>query len=121
MSQAILGNLVEIVKLLVYAICGAIIMGISLGVFLRILQRITPINEWEELKKGNIAVAIYFGMAVLALGLTIMTSILPTTRKISPDPLRIVITPGAPDQDEDVLKELKQESKPAPAPLKPKQ
>ena len=42
MVDAIVGHLVEIVKMLIYAICGAIIMGISLGVFLRILQRITP-------------------------------------------------------------------------------
>jgi len=75
--------LVDIGKLALYAIVGAVVMGIALGVFLRILDKLTPLNEWEELKKGNIAVAVYFAAAVLALGLVIMASIWPIQKKIT--------------------------------------
>ena len=109
MSDILLGHLIEILKLLLYAVFGAIIMGISLGVFLRLLQRITPLNEWEELKKGNMAVAVYFGAALLALGLTIMASILTTTRRIGLDRFHVVVEPGVPEQDVELLQDLKPE------------
>lgn len=41
-----------------YGFAAALIMSLALGVCVKVWNFLTPINEWEELKKGNIAVAI---------------------------------------------------------------
>lgn len=41
-----------------YGIAAALIMAFALGLLIKIWDWITPINEWEELRKGNLAVAI---------------------------------------------------------------
>lgn len=59
-----------------WAIVGGLSMSISLGILLKIFHWITPINEWEEIKKGNISVAIIIAAVVLGtaivVGLTVM-------------------------------------------------
>ncbi len=40
-------------------------MAVSLGVLVKLFSFITPINEWEEIKKGNIGVAIIMAAVVL--------------------------------------------------------
>jgi uncharacterized membrane protein YjfL (UPF0719 family) len=59
-----------------WAITGAISMAVALGILVKVFSKITPINEWEEIKKGNMGVAIImaaviFGTA-LVIGLTVM-------------------------------------------------
>ena len=59
-----------------WALTGAISMAVALGILVKLFSAITPIDEWEELKKGNMAVAIVmaaviFG-AALVIGLTVM-------------------------------------------------
>lgn len=58
-----------------WALTGAISMGISLGIGLKIYNFLTPINEWEEIKKGNMGAAIVISSVILAfafvIGLTI--------------------------------------------------
>ncbi|EKD33216.1 MAG: hypothetical protein ACD_76C00068G0013 [uncultured bacterium] len=60
-----------------WAITGAISMAVSLGIMLKILSWITPIDEWEELKKGNMAVGIFLMAVVIGtafvIGLTVMS------------------------------------------------
>ena len=60
-----------------WALTGAISVAISLGIALKVFDFLTPINEWEEIKKGNMAVAtimasIILGMCIV-IGLTVMT------------------------------------------------
>ncbi len=59
-----------------WAVTGAVSMAVSLGVLTKIFSWISPINEWEELKSGNIAVAIVFGAGIfgtaVVIGLTVM-------------------------------------------------
>lgn len=59
-----------------WAITGAISMALSLSILLKIFAWVSPIDEWEELKKGNMAVAVVvssvvFG-AAFVIGLTVM-------------------------------------------------
>lgn len=54
-----------------WAITGAISMAIALGIMLKIYSWITPINEWEEIKKGNISVAIIMSSVILGTALVI--------------------------------------------------
>ena len=61
-----------------WAIAGAISIGIGLGVALRVFTALTPgLNEMEELRKGNYAVAIVLAAVILAMGVVIAVTILP--------------------------------------------
>ena len=58
-----------------WALTGAISMAIALGLGLKIYNFLTPINEWEEIKKGNIGAAIVIAAVIMSfafvIGLTI--------------------------------------------------
>lgn len=54
-----------------WAITGAISMAVSLGLLLKIFSVLTPINEWEEIKKGNLGVSIILASVVLGSALVI--------------------------------------------------
>jgi uncharacterized membrane protein YjfL (UPF0719 family) len=54
-----------------WAITGAISMAISLGILLKIFSALTPIDEWEELKKGNMAVGITMASIIIGTALVI--------------------------------------------------
>ena len=61
-----------------YALVGAISMGVGLGVALKIFTVLTPgIDEIEELKKGNMSVAIVLGAVILSMGAVVAITVLP--------------------------------------------
>jgi uncharacterized membrane protein YjfL (UPF0719 family) len=61
-----------------WAIVGAVSMGVGLGVALKVFNWMTPgINEMEELKKGNIGVAIVLAAVVLSMAVVVAITILP--------------------------------------------
>jgi uncharacterized membrane protein YjfL (UPF0719 family) len=49
----------------------AIVLAISLGVFVKIFSKFTPIDEWEEIKKGNIGAAIIIASIIIGAALII--------------------------------------------------
>lgn len=60
-----------------YAIAGAVAMGIAMTIFVAIWARITPIDEWEELKKGNMAVAVVVGAAIIGFAIVVASAVHP--------------------------------------------
>jgi uncharacterized membrane protein YjfL (UPF0719 family) len=60
-----------------WAITGAISMAIALGLLVKIFSWITPINEWEEIKKGNIGVAIILSAVIIGTALVVGFTIMP--------------------------------------------
>ena len=60
-----------------WALTGAISMAIALSILLKIFSWITPIDEWKEIEKGNISVAIVLASVILGtamvIGLTLAT------------------------------------------------
>lgn len=61
-----------------WAITGAVAMGIGLGVALKVFTVLTPrIDEMEELKKGNIGVAILMAAVVLATAVVVAVTVMP--------------------------------------------
>jgi len=54
-----------------WAITGAVSMAIGLGVMLKIFSLITKVDEWEQIEKGNMAVAIILAAVVLGTSLVI--------------------------------------------------
>lgn len=56
-------------------------MGAALALVLRLFSALTPINEWDEIKKGNLAVAIVLAAVLLATALVVAVAILPGGEK----------------------------------------
>lgn len=54
-----------------WALTGAISMALALGVGLKIYDWLTPIDEWEEIRKGNIGVSIIVASVVIAFAIVI--------------------------------------------------
>lgn len=65
-----------------WAIVGALGMGIGLGVALKVFNVMTPkIDEFEELKKGNLGVAIVLAAVVLATAIVVAVTVMPVAMK----------------------------------------
>lgn len=60
-----------------WGVVGAVSLALGLGVLLRVFDWLTPIDEWEEIKKGNISVAIIMAAVILALGVAVGFAIMP--------------------------------------------
>ncbi|MFA6134390.1 MAG: DUF350 domain-containing protein [Phycisphaerae bacterium] len=65
-----------------WALAGAVSMGLGLGVALKVFTILTPkIDEMEELKKGNIGVAIVLAAVILAMGIVVAVVVMPEATK----------------------------------------
>lgn len=74
----------EIGKAILWAILSAILMGFGTSLGVKIFDITTPgIDEKEELRKGNIAVAIVLAAVILAIGF-VMGSVLATPSAPAP-------------------------------------
>lgn len=60
-----------------YGLVAAIIMSVALGLCVKTWSWITPVDEWEELKKGNIAVAIVLAAVILGFAIVVSAAISP--------------------------------------------
>ena len=61
-----------------WALTGAIAMAISLALALRLYNVLTPgLDEMEELKEGNMAVAIVMGAIVISMGFVVAMTVIP--------------------------------------------
>lgn len=54
-----------------WAVTGAISMGVSLGLLVKIFAWVSPIDEWKEVERGNVAVAIVLSAVIIASGIVI--------------------------------------------------
>ena len=62
-----------------WAITGAVAMGIGIAVAVKIFTWTTPkLDEVEELKKGNICVAIVLAAVILAMAVVVAVTVIPT-------------------------------------------
>ena len=68
---------VEYLKLLGWGAVGIFTMALSLWVLLWVFTWLTPVDEWEELKKGNLAIAIVMAAVIIGFALVISSAIAP--------------------------------------------
>ena len=59
-----------------WSLVGAVSMAVALAVMLNVFNWLTPVDEWEEIKKGNIAVAIAVASVVLGTAIVISNTII---------------------------------------------
>ena len=69
--------LTNFLYMLGYGVAAALIMSLALGVCIKVWNWITPVDEWEELKKGNIAVAIVLAAVIIGFALVVSSAISP--------------------------------------------
>jgi uncharacterized membrane protein YjfL (UPF0719 family) len=69
--------LVEYLKLLGWGAVGIFTMAVSLWVLLLVFTWLTPVDEWDELKKGNLAIAIVMAAVIIGFALVISAAIAP--------------------------------------------
>jgi uncharacterized membrane protein YjfL (UPF0719 family) len=63
--------------MLAYGFAAALIMSLALGLLIKVWNWLTPVDEWEELKKGNIAVAIVLAAVIIGFAIVVSTAISP--------------------------------------------
>lgn len=61
-----------------WAITGAISMAISLAILIKLFSLLTPIDEWQEIRQKNYAVAIILAAVIIAFGIVVAVAILPS-------------------------------------------
>jgi uncharacterized membrane protein YjfL (UPF0719 family) len=69
--------LVDYLKAFGWGLVGAITMAISLWILLRVFTWLTPVDEWEELKKGNIAIAIVMAAVIVGFAIVVGFMVFP--------------------------------------------
>ncbi len=80
-------------KDLIWVLFAAVAMAMSLIILLKVYDFMTPrIDEQEELKKGNIAVAIVMGSLILAFGF-VTGMVLQTGTVINNQPQKEIVIP----------------------------
>ena len=68
---------VEYLKLIGWGAVGILTMVLSLWILLLVFTWLTPVDEWEELKKGNLAIAIVMAAVIISFALVISSAIAP--------------------------------------------
>jgi uncharacterized membrane protein YjfL (UPF0719 family) len=58
-----------------WAFTATLSMAVALGIGLKIFGLLTPVNEWEEIKKGNIGSAIVVSSVILAFAIVVSLTI----------------------------------------------
>jgi uncharacterized membrane protein YjfL (UPF0719 family) len=60
-----------------WGITGGVSMAISLSILVWAFSKVTPIDEWEEIKKGNMAVALVIAAVILGGAFVIGQTVMP--------------------------------------------
>lgn len=63
--------LIRFLVMIGWALVAAISMSLAMGILLKVYDMMTPIDEWEEIRKGNIACGIIMAAVILAFGLVV--------------------------------------------------
>ena len=72
-----MGILIDYLKLIGWGAVGIVTMAFSLWILLSLFTWLTPVDEWDELKKGNLAIAIVMAAVIIGFALVIAAAIAP--------------------------------------------
>lgn len=70
--------LLDYLKTFGWGVIGAITMAVSLWILLRVFTWLTPVDEWEELKKGNLGIAIVMAAVIVGFAIVVASMVAPT-------------------------------------------
>jgi uncharacterized membrane protein YjfL (UPF0719 family) len=69
--------LINCAYMLGYGVAAALIMSLALGILIKLWDLITPVDEWAELKKGNVAIAIVVAAVIIGFAIVVSVAIAP--------------------------------------------
>jgi len=69
--------LLDYLKTFGWGVIGAITMAVSLWILLRVFTWLTPVDEWEELKKGNLGIAIVMAAVIVGFAIVVASMVAP--------------------------------------------
>ena len=69
--------IVEYLKAFGGGLVGAMTMAISLWILLKVFTWLTPIDEWEELRKGNLGIAIIMAAVIIGFAIVVGSMVAP--------------------------------------------
>ncbi|MGH7773271.1 MAG: DUF350 domain-containing protein [Candidatus Binatia bacterium] len=69
--------LLDYLKTFGWGVMGAITMAVSLWILLRVFTWLTPVDEWEELKKGNLGIAIVMAAVIVGFAIVVGSMVAP--------------------------------------------
>ena len=72
-----MGIIIDYLKLIGWGAVGIVTMAFSLWILLSLFTWLTPVDEWDELKKGNLAIAIVMAAVIIGFALVISAAIAP--------------------------------------------
>jgi len=58
-----------------WSLVGAISMAVAFIVMMKVFNKLTPFDEWGEIKNGNVAVAITIAAVIISAALVISKAI----------------------------------------------
>jgi uncharacterized membrane protein YjfL (UPF0719 family) len=72
MQSEISMTLWQMGRSLLWALVAALSFSFAMGLAIKVFDRLSgEINEWEEIKKGNLGVALIFVAMILSVGLVL--------------------------------------------------
>jgi len=69
--------LLDYLKTFGWGVIGAITMAVSLWILLRVFTWLTPVDEWEELQKGNLGIAIVMAAVIVGFAIVVASMVAP--------------------------------------------
>lgn len=60
-----------------YGLAAALIMSLALGLCVKVWSWLTPINDWEEIKKGNMAAAVVLAAVIIGFAIVVASAVFP--------------------------------------------
>jgi uncharacterized membrane protein YjfL (UPF0719 family) len=67
----------DYLKVFGWGLVGAVTMAISLWILLKVFTWLTPVDEWEELRKGNLAIAIVMAAVIVGFAMVVGSMVAP--------------------------------------------
>jgi uncharacterized membrane protein YjfL (UPF0719 family) len=69
--------IVDYLKAFGWGVVGAITMAVSLWILLKVFTWLTPVDEWEELRKGNLGIAIVLAAVIVGFAIVVGSMVAP--------------------------------------------
>ncbi|MFH1583220.1 MAG: DUF350 domain-containing protein [Candidatus Falkowbacteria bacterium] len=58
-----------------WSLVGALSMAVAFLVMMKVINKLTPFDEWEEIKNGNMAVAVTVAAVMISAAIVIASAI----------------------------------------------
>ncbi|CAN5359309.1 hypothetical protein BH09PAT4_BH09PAT4_04620 [soil metagenome] len=68
----------EYLKTFFWGLTGAVTMAVALPLLLVVFDKFTPIDEWAEIKKGNMAVGVIIAALIIGFAIVMGFCVVPS-------------------------------------------